>query len=123
MRDCSSDIVITPQYPRQSGSRTTLTESKIGSFTRAYRKATNRRGPFSPGDYLNSLIIVFLISRVAQTGANTIIHAPIIMTMKDFVYKTVEGLDVAATVYWPQTGLENPGTKLPIGKMVQSCLN
>ncbi|KAF4213859.1 hypothetical protein CNMCM5878_009921 [Aspergillus fumigatiaffinis] len=36
------------------------------------------------------------------------------MTTKDFVYKTVEGLDVAATVYWPQTGLGNTGTKLPI---------
>ncbi|GIC93649.1 alpha/beta hydrolase [Aspergillus udagawae] len=39
---------------------------------------------------------------------------PIVMTTKDFVYKTVEGLDVAATVYWPQTGLDNRNTKLPI---------
>ncbi|KAF7168907.1 hypothetical protein CNMCM5623_001813 [Aspergillus felis] len=42
-------------------------------------------------------------------------EAPIVMTTKNFVYKTVEGLDVAATVYWPQTALGNTDTKLPIG--------
>jgi hypothetical protein len=66
---------------------------------------------------------VFLISLVAQSGANTIMDVPIVMTTKDFVYKTVEGLDIAATVYWPQDGLNNINTKLPIGKIVHPCLN